>query len=151
MSMINEQIKSLLEESNMIASFANVSACINMNYDNLNWAGFYFVKNGELVVGPFQGKPACTHIPFDKGVCGRCYREKSVQKVDDVLAVADHIACDAASRSELCVPILVNNEMFGMIDLDSPRKNRFTEKEVKEMLEAADSISQAILRHHWSY
>lgn len=134
----------------MIAALSNLSACIAMNYDSINWAGFYFVKNGELVLGPFQGKPACTHIPFDKGVCGRCYREKAVQRIDDVLSVKDHIACDSASRSELCVPVLLNNEVIMEIDIDAPIENRFTETEEKEMCLLAEEISSAFQTHHWS-
>lgn len=139
-----------MEEEDCIAAFANASACIAMNYDRLNWAGFYFVKNGELVLGPFQGKVACTHIPFDKGVCGKCYRDAEVQRIDDVLRFEGHIACDSASRSELCVPILVNGKVIGEIDLDSPEPSRFTEKEEKEMLEAASIISEAFSQHHWT-
>ena len=85
-NMMIKEIAALLEEPDLTAALANVSACIKMNYDNLNWAGFYLVRNNELVLGPFQGKPACTHIAFDKGVCGACYREKAVQRVDDVFA-----------------------------------------------------------------
>ncbi|MBQ1320462.1 MAG: GAF domain-containing protein, partial [Solobacterium sp.] len=106
--------------------------------------------NNELVLGPFQGKPAYTHIAFDKGVCGACYREKAVQRVDDVFARPEHIACDADSRSELCVPILVNGDVVGEIDLDAPVKCRFTEKEEKEMLQAAEAIASAWVQHHWS-
>ncbi|MBR2669422.1 MAG: GAF domain-containing protein [Solobacterium sp.] len=149
MSMINEMIRSLLEEPDMIAALGNVSACINEMYDRLNWAGFYLVKNGELVLGPFQGKTACTHISFQAGVCGACYREKAVQRVDNVLERKDHIACDSASRSELCVPVIVNGECVAEIDLDSPEFCRFTEKEEKEMLQAARDISEAWLKHQW--
>ncbi len=148
---INAQIRSLLEEEDMIAAFSNVSACIKTNYDRLNWAGFYFTKNNELVLGPFQGKVACTHIPFDKGVCGKCYRDKETQKIDDVLSFPGHIACDSDSRSELCVPIILNDEVIGEIDLDSPEKNRFTADEAKEMEQAAVDISKAWIKHNWSF
>ncbi|MBR2767571.1 MAG: GAF domain-containing protein, partial [Solobacterium sp.] len=114
-----------------------------------NWAGFYLVKNGELVLGPFQGKPACTHIPFDKGVCGLTYTSKLPQRVDDVLSFPGHIACDSASRSELCVPVLVNGECIMEIDLDAPEKNRFGEEEEKIMLQAARDIASASLQHRW--
>lgn len=150
MTILNEQIKALLEETDMIAAFANVSSCIMMSYENLNWSGFYFAKNGELVLGPFQGKPACTHIPFDKGVCGLTYTSKLPQRIDDVLAFPGHIACDAASRSELCVPIIVNGECIGEIDLDAPEKERFTEEMEKEMLQAAQDIADAYLQHNWT-
>ena len=120
------------------------------NYDQLNWAGFYFAKNGELVLGPFQGRPACTHIPFDKGVCCACYTSQKPQRIRDVLEFPGHIACDSASRSELCVPILMNGRCIAEIDLDAPVPDRFTEEMEKEMLQAAEDIASAFLQHHWS-
>jgi GAF domain-containing protein len=146
---INEQIRALLEEPDQIAALANVSACIMQSYDRLNWAGFYFVKNGELVLGPFQGKTACTHIPFDKGVCGRCCREAASQRIDDVLAFPGHIACDSDSRSELCVPVILGGSVIAEIDLDSPEKNRFTASQEKEMEEAARDIALAYEKYGW--
>ena len=148
-TVINQQIQGFLSDPDMIASLANISSVIYYGYSDLNWAGFYFVKEGQLIVGPFQGKPACTPIPFTKGVCGRCYREKAVQRIDDVLAVKDHIACDSASRSELCVPVIVNGEMVMEIDLDSPVASRFDDDFEKEMLKAADDIASAYLQHNW--
>lgn len=148
-TVINQQIQGFLSDPDMIASLANISSAIYYGYSDLNWAGFYFVKGGQLIVGPFQGKPACTPIPFTKGVCGRCYREKAVQRIDDVLAVKDHIACDSASRSELCVPVIVNGEMVMEIDLDSPVASRFDDDFEKEMLKAADDIASAYLQHNW--
>ena len=146
---INEQIQAFLNDPDMIASLANISSVIYYGYENLNWAGFYFVKNNQLIVGPFQGKPACTPIPFTKGVCGKCYREKSVQRIEDVLAIKDHIACDSASRSELCVPVVAEGEMLMEIDLDSPVPDRFDEDFEKETLKAADDIAKAYLQHNW--
>ena len=148
-TVINQQIQGFLSDPDMIASLANISSVIYNGYTDLNWAGFYFVKGGQLIVGPFQGKPACTPIPFTKGVCGRCYREKAVQRIDDVLAVKDHIACDSASRSELCVPVIVNGEMVMEIDLDAPVASRFDDDFEKEMLKAADDIASAYLQHNW--
>lgn len=148
-TVINQQIQGFLSDPDMIASLANISSVIYYGYSDLNWAGFYFVKGGQLIVGPFQGKPACTPIPFTKGVCGRCYREKAVQRIDDVLAVKDHIACDSASRSELCVPVILNGEMVMEIDLDSPVASRFDDDFEKEMLKAADDIASAYLQHNW--
>ena len=148
-TILNKQIAAMLEETDMIAALANVSACIYDSYDNINWAGFYFVKNGELVLGPFQGKPACTHIAFTNGVCGKCYRDKAVMRIDDVETFPGHIACDAASRSELCVPVIVNGKVIMEIDIDSTVRNRFTEAEEKEMLAAAEDIASAFSRHSW--
>ena len=148
-TVINQQIQGFLSDPDMIASLANISSVIYNGYTDLNWAGFYFVKGGQLIVGPFQGKPACSPIPFTKGVCGRCYREKAGQRIDDVLAVKDHIACDSASRSELCVPVIVNGEMVMEIDLDSPVPSRFDDDFENEMLKAADDIASAFLQHNW--
>lgn len=148
-TILNKQICAFLEESDKIAALSNVSACIQMNYKNINWIGFYFVKEGQLVLGPFQGKPACTRIPFEKGVCGKCYRDKCVQRIDNVLTFPGHIACDCDSRSELCVPIIVNGECVGEIDIDSPITKRFGQEEENEMLQAAYDIAQAYLQHHW--
>ena len=148
-TVINQQIQGFLSDPDMIASLANISSVIYYGYSDLNWAGFYFVKGGQLIVGPFQGKPACTPIPFTERVCGRCYREKAVQRIDDVLAVKDHIACDSASRSELCVPVIINGEMVMEIDLDSPVASRFDDDFEKEMLKAADDIASAYLQHNW--
>ena len=147
--LFQKQIQSLLEESDMIAALGNVSACIKESYDNLNWAGFYLVKNDELVLGPFQGKVACTHIPFDRGVCGLTYRTKQTQCVEDVLAHPDHIACDADSRSELCVPIIVDDKCVAMIDLDAPIKSRFQEKEISDMQQIAQNIADAWKKYQW--
>ena len=136
-------------DPDMIASLANISSVIMNGYSDLNWAGFYFVKGEQLIVGPFQGRPACSPIPFTKGVCGKCYRDKTTQKIDDVLAIKDHIACDSDSRSELCVPVIINGNVIMEIDLDSPIKSRFDNDFEKEMLEAAKDIANAFLQHDW--
>ena len=145
-----EQSKALLEEPDMIAALSNLSALINETFDRLNWAGFYFVKNGELVLGPFQGKVACTHIPFDKGVCGLTYRTRSTQIVPDVHAVKDHIACDSASRSELCVPVLVNEDCVLEIDLDSPEPDRFDQDTADIFNRLAELITDAWITCGWT-
>ncbi len=150
MTILNEQIKAFAEESDGLAALSNISAVIAMSYDNLNWAGFYITRDTELVLGPFQGKPACTHIPFERGVCGKCYTTQEAQRIDDVLAFPGHIACDSASRSELCVPIVVDGKCVGEIDLDAPISGRFTEEMEKEMLQAAEDIASAWSQHQWS-
>lgn len=150
MNILCEQVKELLTETDMIAALSNVSACIKLTYPELNWSGFYFNKNKELILGPFQGKPACTHIAYENGVCGETYRSKEAQLVNDVLNHPGHIACDSDSRSELCVPVVIDDECMLMIDLDSPIKDYFTEEQKKEMLEIASLIKEAYLQHHWS-
>jgi len=122
-----EQAKALLAgERDRIANAANLSALVYHALPDLNWVGFYFYDGTELVVGPFQGLPACVRIPLDKGVCGAAARSRQTQRVEDVHAVPDHIACDAASRSELVVPLVrPDGALIGVFDLDSPALARF--------------------------
>ncbi len=120
------QIEALLAgEPDPIANAANISALLFMMLPDLNWAGFYFMRGGELVLGPFQGKPACVRIPVGRGVCGAAVAERRSMLVADVHTFPGHIACDADSRSELVVPLLRGGEVIGVIDLDSPRPDRF--------------------------
>lgn len=113
-------------ERDAIANMANVAALIWQAIPDLNWAGFYRFDGAELVLGPFQGKAACIRIALDKGVCGAAARLRASQRVDDVHAFPGHIACDADSRSELVVPIVADDRLVGVLDLDSPRAARFT-------------------------
>ncbi len=115
----------LAGESDRIANAANLSALVYHALPSLNWAGFYFFDGTELVVGPFQGLPACVRIPLDKGVCGAAASRRETQRVDDVHAFPGHIACDAASRSELVVPLVKDGTLIGVFDLDSPDPARF--------------------------
>ncbi|KIP81335.1 MULTISPECIES: GAF domain-containing protein [unclassified Stenotrophomonas] len=112
-------------ESDRIANAANLSALIYHAVPHLNWAGFYLFDGTELVVGPFQGLPACVRIPLHKGVCGAAATERVTQRVDDVDAFPGHIACDSASRSELVVPLVKDGALIGVLDLDSPLLARF--------------------------
>lgn len=113
-------------ESDAIANMANVSALIWQAMPDLNWAGFYRFDGRELVLGPFQGKAACIRIALDKGVCGAAARTMETQRVEDVHSFPGHIACDAASRSELVVPVVQDGHLIGVLDLDSPLPARFT-------------------------
>ena len=113
-------------ERDGIANMANVAALIWQAIPDLNWAGFYRFDGTELVLGPFQGKAACIRIELDKGVCGAAARLRATQRVDDVHAFPGHIACDADSRSELVVPVIANDRLVGVLDLDSPSPARFT-------------------------
>lgn len=120
------QTRGLLHgESDLIANAANVAALIWQIVPDLNWAGFYFVKGGELVLGPFQGKPACVRIAMGKGVCGTAAARRETLLVEDVHAFPGHIACDSASNSELVVPLIKGGKVFGVLDLDSPNFARF--------------------------
>jgi GAF domain-containing protein len=116
-------------EPDPIANMANVAALLWEALPDLNWAGFYRNLDGELVLGPFQGRPACIRIPFGKGVCGVAAATRAPQLVDDVLAFPGHIACDAASRAELVVPILGGGALIGVLDLDSPTPARFDKED----------------------
>ncbi|HZH92985.1 MAG TPA: GAF domain-containing protein [Tissierellaceae bacterium] len=114
-------------EKDVLANISNVTAIIKACVDDLNWAGFYLMKRGELVLGPFQGLPACNRIQVGKGVCGRAIEEGKTQLVPDVHLFPGHIACDSASNSELVVPIIKKGKAYGVLDLDSPSKDRFKE------------------------
>lgn len=134
--MLHEQLKSLLEnERNLIANLANTSALLNLALKDINWVGFYLMNQGELLLGPFQGKPACIHIPVGKGVCGTAVHERRTQLVADVHSFPGHIACDGDSRSEIVIPIIVSNQVVAVLDIDSPLCNRFDNHD-QEGLEA---------------
>ena len=120
------QARALLAgEPDRIANAANLSALVYHALPSLNWVGFYFFDGNELVVGPFQGLPACVRIPLDRGVCGAAASRRETQRVDDVHAFPGHIACDAASRSELVVPLVRHGRLVGVLDIDSPEPARF--------------------------
>lgn len=128
--LIHAQLKALLEgETEIIPNLANASALLGQALQEINWVGFYLMKRGELLLGPFQGKPACIHIPIGKGVCGTAVSEGRTQLVPDVHAFPGHIACDSASRSEIVVPIRGKDRIIGVLDIDSPILNRFDEED----------------------
>ena len=110
---------------------ANASALLYDSLDDITWAGFYLLRNGQLVLGPFQGKPACIHIKVGKGVCGTAVSEDRTQRVPDVHAFPGHIACDGASRSEIVVPLHQNGQVVGVLDIDAPIPDRFSEDDQK--------------------
>jgi len=125
---LTKQAVALLEsEQDLIANLSNLSALLNMELQDLNWVGFYLMRDGELVLGPFQGKPACVRIPVGRGVCGTAVSTNSVQRVHDVHEFEGHIACDAASNSEIVIPFSINGEVAGVLDIDSPSVGLFSE------------------------
>lgn len=127
-ALLTAQLEALLSgERDFIANAAQFSAFVYHELEGLNWAGFYLVKDDELVLGPFQGKVACVRIAFGRGVCGAAAASRQTQRVEDVHAFPGHIACDSASNSELVVPLLKDGRLIGVLDLDSPRTGRFTE------------------------
>lgn len=126
--LVTKQLDALLEgEQDQIANLANASALLNQFLDTINWVGFYIKKGDELILGPFQGLPACVRIKMGRGVCGTAAQNQKTERVPDVHLFPGHIACDSASESEIVIPILKNGEVFGVLDIDSPIKERFDE------------------------
>ncbi|MBR6377334.1 MAG: GAF domain-containing protein [Oscillospiraceae bacterium] len=141
-NLLNSQLAALVEGiPHPISNLANAAALLWHSLPNLNWAGFYLLEGDILVLGPFQGKTACIESPLGRGVCGTAAREDKTQLVPDVHAFRGHIACDSASNSELVVPLRKNGEVVGVLDLDSPSLNRFTEED-RIGLEAFAAILQ---------
>jgi L-methionine (R)-S-oxide reductase len=125
---LTKQAVALLEsETDLVANLANLSALLNLSLDEINWVGFYLLKDDELVLGPFQGKPACVRISVGRGVCGTAVATNSIQRIQDVHEFEGHIACDAASNSEIVIPFSLNGKVCGVLDIDSPKVGRFSE------------------------
>lgn len=125
--LLERQLASLLDSRDWLTNAAQTVAFIRQQFDDLNWVGFYLQReDNTLILGPFQGLPACNPIPFERGVCGAAARSRQSQRVDDVQAFDGHIACDPASRSELVVPIVVGDRLWGVLDIDSPLPGRFS-------------------------
>ena len=142
---LNSQLKALTEGiPYKTANLANAAALLWEHLDRINWAGFYMMEDGALILGPFQGKTACIRIPVGKGVCGTAVAENTTQLVPDVHLFPGHIACDCASNSEIVVPLRKNGEIIGVLDIDSPEKDRFT-KEDQAGLEAFAAILEIVL------
>jgi len=132
------QLRSLLAgEHDLIANAANLSSLLFHSLPDLNWAGFYFYKEGELVLGPFQGQPACVRIAMGKGACGTAAERRETVRVDNVHEFPGHIACDSASNSEIVVPLVKDDRLIGVLDLDSPSFARFDEADARGLNELA--------------
>ena len=127
-----------------ITILSNASAILNEYLDNINWVGFYLFKDNTLKLGPFQGKVACMVIPLNKGVCGACATTKETIVVKDVHQFKGHIACDSRSKSEICVPILLNDKFYGLLDIDSPIENRFSDIDKVNLEKAVEIISREL-------
>lgn len=134
----------LSSERDPLANISNAAALIYNIVEDLNWSGFYFLRDEELVLGPFQGLPACNRIKMGKGVCGTAARDREVQLVKDVDLFPGHIACDSASKSELVIPIIKEDKVYGVLDLDSPSLERFTELEKKYLIKFVDLLNNYI-------
>ncbi|MGG3941253.1 GAF domain-containing protein [Peribacillus psychrosaccharolyticus] len=139
--MVIKQLIALIEdESDQIANLSNASALLNQFLADINWVGFYLAKEGELVLGPFQGLPACVRIPFGKGVCGTSASERKLMRVEDVHEFPGHIACDAASRSEIVIPLIKDDNLIGVLDIDSPSVGRFTELDETMLVKFSEAL-----------
>jgi GAF domain-containing protein len=144
--LVKKQLQALVhDEPNQIANLSNASALLNQFLDRINWVGFYLMENdSELVLGPFQGLPACIRIPLGKGVCGTAALKKETVRVDDVNSFPGHIACDAASQSEIVIPLVKDGKLLGVLDIDSPEKNRFDELDQQKLEEFAGILVQSL-------
>lgn len=132
------------DEKDIITNLSNASAIINALVYKINWVGFYIMKNGELVLGPFQGLPACNRIKLGNGVCGTAVKDRKVMRVEDVHNFEGHISCDAASNSELVIPIIKNNKVYGVLDLDSPYVGRFSQIEEDYLVKSVEILNKYI-------
>ena len=131
-------------EKDDLANISNASAIINAMIDDCNWVGFYFMRDGELVLGPFQGLPACNRIKVGRGVCGTAVEKREIQRVANVHEFPGHIACDSASNSEIVLPIIKNHKVYGVLDIDSPLLNRFTENEEQYLIKVLEKLNNSI-------
>ncbi|MDP4104950.1 MAG: GAF domain-containing protein [Bacillota bacterium] len=144
--LVKKQLQALVhDEPNQIANLSNASALLNQFLDRINWVGFYLMENdSELVLGPFQGLPACIRIPLGKGVCGTAALKKETVRVDDVNSFPGHIACDAASQSEIVIPLVKDGKLLGVLDIDSPETCRFDELDQQKLEEFAEILVQSL-------
>jgi L-methionine (R)-S-oxide reductase len=146
---LNKELNSLIEgEENLIANLANITSWIYHSYPDLNWCGFYLWNEAdkELVLGPFQGLPACIRIKPNRGVCGKAYRTGEVQIINNVHDFKDHIACDSKTNSEVVIPLFSNGKIYGVLDLDSPLENRFPHQDVEELEKIIKPISEKLFK-----
>lgn len=143
---LNRDLRALIAgETSFLAAMGNCSALLYERLDGVNWAGFYLLtEENTLVLGPFQGKIACVRIPVGKGVCGTAVAERTVQRVDDVHAFPGHIACDAASNAEIVLPLIVNGETIGVLDIDSVEYNRFDKDDEAGLKTLADGLCEVL-------
>ncbi len=145
---LTKQAVALLEsEKDLIANLSNLSALLNMELEELNWVGFYLIKEETLVLGPFQGKPACVRIPIGRGVCGTAVATNRVQRVADVHEFEGHIACDAASNSEIVIPFSINGTIVGVLDIDSPKVGRFSEIDEEGLTFLMNEVEKLLNSH----
>ncbi|QYJ99332.1 GAF domain-containing protein [Shewanella alkalitolerans] len=142
---LTRQVEALFSgEDNLVTAMANFSALLNEHLDDINWVGFYVLQGEQLVLGPFQGKVACTRIPMGKGVCGTAAQNNTTQRIADVHAFDGHIACDAASNSEIVIPLRREGQVIGVLDIDSPSFSRFDEADQLGLESCVKSLEKAL-------
>ena len=142
---MNKELRALVSGvAHPVANYANAVALLQQHMDRINWAGFYFLENGILVLGPFQGKPACIEIPVGRGVCGTAVKEERTVLVGNVHEFAGHIACDSASNSEIVIPIRKGKDIIGVLDIDSPILERFTEEDKEGLLQVVEVLEHIL-------
>ncbi|MGJ3196687.1 GAF domain-containing protein [Peribacillus frigoritolerans] len=140
--LVQKQLLALIEdETNRIANLSNAAALLNQFLDEINWVGFYLYEEDQLILGPFQGLPACVRIPMGKGVCGTSAATEKTLRIEDVHQFPGHIACDAASRSEIVIPLMKDGKLFGVLDIDSPITDRFDEMDQQGLEKFAEILS----------
>lgn len=145
-ALLLRQLESILSmETDPVANMSNMAAVLFNGLPQINWAGFYVLRDNTLVLGPFQGKPACVRIPLGKGVCGTAAQTGQTQLVEDVHKFAGHIACDSASKSEIVVPILKGDRVWGVLDIDSPELSRFDQTDKNNLAQAVQLFVQKTL------
>ncbi|MES1041574.1 MULTISPECIES: GAF domain-containing protein [Peribacillus] len=140
--LVQKQLLALIEdETNRIANLSNAAALLNQFLDEINWVGFYLYEEGQLILGPFQGLPACVRIPMGRGVCGTSAATEKTLRIEDVHQFPGHIACDAASRSEIVIPLMKDGNLIGVLDIDSPVTDRFDEMDQQGLEKFAEILS----------
>ena len=144
--MMQMQMQSILEEKDLMAALCNFTAGLKELLEDVNWLGFYIRRENELVLGPFQGKVACTHIPIGKGVCGTAASTQKVIRVDDVDKFEGHIVCDGNSKSEIVLPIIIEDKLWGVLDIDSPIYNRFSLADENDFKAIIDILQNRITK-----
>mgnify|MGYP003375570782 CR=1 FL=1 len=140
-----ETLKNFFDDE-LLSGLCNITSYLFYDHKDLNWLGFYFYKDNKLVLGPFQGKVACTPLKLDKGVCAKAFNERRLINVEDVHSFKDHIACDSASKSELVIPLIYQDIIFGVLDIDSPIINRFSQEDEYFFNEASKYIAEYLYK-----
>lgn len=145
--LMNQQLPLLIEDTDYeISILSNAAALLNESMNDVSWTGFYLYQNNELILGPFQGKVACTRIPLGKGVCGNSAADKKTYLVPNVHEFPGHIACDSASNSEIVIPILLDDQLYGVLDIDSTSFDRFTKEDQQNLEEFVNILAKRLLQ-----